>query len=329
MREFEYAQPLVEEEVVGLLAPPRGSAEVLAGGTDLIGLMKEMIVAPARLVDITSVESLRGIQADSQGLRLGAVTSLEDLFDAPALDAYPAVKQAIAGISSIQWRSQGTLGGELCQRPRCWYFRNGHGLLADGGRMVEQGDNRFHAILGNTGPAKFVSPSRLAPALLAYDAQARLLGPQPDEETRLPLEFFYRIPRSDHQRENVLKSGQFLTHVFLPPAPGAVSATYEVRQGAGPDDPLASAAVVLHLDRGYVVQAKVVLGQVAPIPWVSAEAAEALVGQRVSQATAHRAAEAALAGATPLSKNAYKVQLAQVAVERAVLRAAGLATGGF
>jgi xanthine dehydrogenase YagS FAD-binding subunit len=220
MKDFEYAAPREEADVVGLLAPEWAGSEVLAGGTDLIGLMRKMIVTPERVVNIMEVASFRGIERDSTGVSIGAVTTLDDVLASPDLDDYPAIKQAIQGIASPQLQSQGTIGGELCQRPRCWYFRDGHGLLAARGRKVTQGDNRYHAIFGNAGPAKFVSASRIAPALVALGARLRIVGPAPTDEALLPVEFFYRTPRDENQRENVLLPNQVVTHIHLPPADG-------------------------------------------------------------------------------------------------------------
>jgi xanthine dehydrogenase YagS FAD-binding subunit len=224
---------------------------------------------------------------------------------------------------------QGTIGGELCRRPDCWYYRNGYGLLAKNGRMVSEGRNRYHAILGNNGPARFVHPSRIAPALVALGARVRVIGPGAQDESFLPLEFFYRTPKDDQQRETVLEPNQLLTHILLSPADGRASATYEVRHGEGPDAPLAAAAAALRLSGGIVQEANIVLGHVAPTPWVSPEAARAILGHPVTPETAERAGDAAVARATPLSENGYKVQLARVAVKRAILLAAGLETGGF
>lgn len=329
MKPFTYAAPRDEADVVGLLAPRWGSTEILAGGTDLVGLMRKMIVTPERVVNVMEVPSLRGIAADSLGVTIGAATTLDELLDSPDLDAYAAIKDAIRGINSMQLQAQGTLGGELCQRPRCWFFRNGFGLLARDGAMIAAGDNRYHAIFDNAGPAKFVSPSRIAPALIALGARLRIVGPGSDDETLLPVEFFYRTPRSESEREYVLEPNQLVAQIQLPPADGAASATYEVRHGEGPDYPLAAAAARLNIDDGVVRDAAIVLGHVAPTPRVVHEAARSLAGQPVTRDTARRAAELAVAGATPLTCNAYKVQLARVSVERAILKAAGQPTGGF
>jgi xanthine dehydrogenase YagS FAD-binding subunit len=332
MKAFDYAAPEHEAGVLELLSPTPGETEILAGGTDLVGLMKKLIVNPDRVVNIMEVPSLRGISADSAGVTIGATTRLDDLMEAPELDDYPAIKQSIRGINSPQLQQQGTLGGELCQRPRCWYFRNGHGLLANAGRMVMSGENQYHAIFGNAGPAKFVHASRLAPALIALGAQVRIVGPGPDDESLLPLEFFFQAPRHEGQREHILEPNQLLTHIHVPRSadtPAASNATYEVRHGEGPDYPLAAAAAALWIAGGRVAAAKIVLGHVAPTPWISQAAIDALVGNPVNHETARAAGEAAVAEATPLSENEYKVQLARVAVGRAILLAAGLETGGF
>ena len=165
MKAFEYASPETEQEAVELLAGPRGQVEVLAGGTDLVGLMKKMIVTPKRVVSLQRVESLKQIDGDSQGVRIGDGDTRR-LARSSAVEGLSRIEQATRAIGSLQLQSQGTIGGELCQRPRCWYFRNARGLLAQGGNAAAEGDNRFHAIFGNSGAAKFVSPSRFAPALV-------------------------------------------------------------------------------------------------------------------------------------------------------------------
>lgn len=330
MKNFEYAAPSTETEVLGLLSDEPGRTELLAGGTDLVGLLKKMVLMPDRVVNIMEVPTLRQIERHGDGsLWIGSCVTLDDLLDTHYLGDYPAVEQAIRGINSMQLQAQGTIGGEICQRARCWFFRNGYGLLADDGASVAEGDNRHHAIFGNSGPAKFLSGSRIAPALLALGAVMRIVGPGEQDEVLLPADALFRTPRHAGQRETVLEPRQLLTHIVLPPATGEQSATYEVRHSEGPDYPLAAAAACLRLEGGAVSHAKVVLGQVAPVPWVAPEAAQALIGQHVTPEVARSAGQAAVARATPLSGNEYKVHLAKVAVERSVLLAAGLETGGF
>jgi len=221
MKPFEYASPETEREALEFLSPEPGKTAVLAGGTDLIGLMSRLIVQPERVVSLAGIPSLRAIEVDARGLSIGSMMSLEDVAEHPATAAYPALRQAIGEISSQQLQSQGTLGGELCQRPRCWYFRSGEGLLAREGRSVVEGDNRYHAIFGNSGPAKFVCPSRLAPALIALGAAVRVIGPDVDNETIMPLEAFFRTPEDEHDREHAISNGieahdRHLAHAGVP-----------------------------------------------------------------------------------------------------------------
>lgn len=329
MKNFEYAQPRTEAEAVALLSDKDKCTAVLAGGTDLVGLMKRLVVTPDRVVNICEISSLQEMRLDDKhNLWIGAAVHLDQFFDDPRSDVFPSVKQVIQGISSVQLQAQGTLVGELLRRPKCWYFRDGHGLLAEQGRMVVEGDNRYHAILGNRGAAKFVNASRLAPALICLEAMVRIVGPQESEEF-IPLEDLYQIPQTKDEQENVLKPGQLVTHVILPPAQGSLSAAYEVRHGEGPDQPLASAAVALQVNLGVVHNARIVLGQVAPVPWSAVDASRALQGRRITEESAAQAGFEAVAGALALSHNEYKIQLAQVAVKRAILRAAGLETGGL
>jgi xanthine dehydrogenase YagS FAD-binding subunit len=324
MRPFEYASPTTKEQAVGLLGTTWGQAEVLAGGTDLLALMKDDVVHPKRLVNIKQIAEMTGVKPTPQGLRIGALTTLGELADnVKVVKDYPALAEALNDAASPQIRNMATLGGNLCQRPRCWYFRGGFGLLAkseSGKDLVSDGENRYHAILGNDGPAKFVSPSTIVPVLLAYSASIRLIGPKGSRE--LPLEQFYVIPKTETEREHDLKPNEILAEVILPSSHAMKVAHYEIRQKQAFDWPLAVAAVSLTMNGSSVQSARVVIGYVAPIPWRSAEAERALVGKSLSEDAAKAAAEAALQNATPLSHNAYKVQLAKVAVKRAILKAA-------
>lgn len=323
MQAFEYANPKTTAEAIKLLGTDRGSAEVLAGGTDLISLMKDYLVTPKRVVSLKQVKELRGITFKPTGLRIGATATVQELIDSPDVKHnYPALAEAAEGIHSQQIRAMGTVGGGLLQRPRCWYYRAGYGLLAqyNGKSLVPEGDNRYHAILGNAGPAYFVSPSSLAPILVALGAKVKIAGA--DGEREIDLDKLFVTPSGPDDREHALKPGEILTEINVPHHAAAKSAVYEVRQKEALDWPLAIAAVVLHLDGKTVKGARVVLGHVAPVPWPSPEAEEALTGKTVSEDVADAAGKAATAKATPLSRNAYKVQLARVAVKRAVLAAA-------
>lgn len=324
MRPFEYVSPNNTKQAVSLLGATWGQSEILAGGTDLLALMKDDVVAPKRLVNIKDIADLRGVSSGAQGLRIGALTTLGELSEDGAVkEKYPALADALTEAASQQIRNMATIGGNLCQRPRCWYFRNGLGLLPkdeNGKELVSVGENRYHAILGNSGPAKFVSPSTVVPILIAYGAKLHLEGPKGKRE--LPLEKFFLIPKAEAEREHDLRPNEVLTEIVLPAATDVKAAHYEIRQKEVFDWPLAVAGVALKMQGSNVQSARVVLGYVAPVPWPSLEADHALVGKPVNKDTAQQAAAAALAKASPLKQNAYKVQLAKVAVKRAILKAA-------
>lgn len=323
MRPFEYARPTTEAEAVEMLQAHDGNTALLAGGTDLISLMQADLVRPERVVDIKNVESFQGISNVEGGLLIGTLATLEELSDNPLVAGHRGLLDAIRGIRAIQIQSSGTLGGDLCHLPNCWYFRNGYGLLGRDGResLPETGDNRYHAVLGNRGSAKFVSATRLAPVLIAFGARVRIVGPQPGQEEWIALEQFYQSPRTERQGVTVLRPGQLLTHVWVPSAAGLASATYDVQQLQGLDWPLAAAACCLQLEGGIVQHARVVLGHLAPTPWVAEAAGRSLIGASITEATAQAAAEQALSDASPLSMNGYKVQLGVTAVKRALLKA--------
>jgi xanthine dehydrogenase YagS FAD-binding subunit len=325
MNAFEYASPTTKEQAVKLLGNSWGEAEVLAGGTDILSLMKDRIVEPKRLVNIKSIKELGGISWSAKsGLRIGALVTLQELLDNPQVRReYRALTEAAEGITSPQIRNMGTVGGELCQRPRCWYYRAGFGLLAtqeNGEALVPKGDNRYHAILGNNGSALFVNPSSLAPALIAMNAKVRIFGAKGQRD--VALEGFYVAPSSSSQREYALQSNEFITEIIVPAMAGAKSATYEVRQREALDWPLTTASVVLTMSGKAVKAARIVLGHVAPTPYRSMEAEGVLAGKVISEEVAEAAGKAAVENAKALSKNGYKIQLAKVSVKRAILAAA-------
>ncbi len=323
MEAFEYASPKTVADAVRLLGSSWGEIEVLAGGTDLISAMKDRITTPKRVVSLKKVKGLNHIEFSSRsGLRLGALATIRQLLDDQhARQHYPAVVEAADGVRGEQMRHMGTLGGELLQRPRDWYFRNGYGLLAQyqDKPLIPNGQNYYDAILGNSGPAYFVNPSSLAPILIALDAKVRLHGPGGEREVELSK--FYVSPTTEAEREYVIKPNEILTEIVIPPSHGAKTATYEIREKEGLDWPLAAAAVVLNMDGSTVKSARVVLGHVAPVPWPSPEAEQALQGKTISEEVADEAGKAAVSKATPLSQNGYKVQLTRIAVKRALLRA--------
>jgi len=320
MQSFEFANPTTMKEAVALLGTEWGQADVLAGGTDLLSLMKEHLHEPKRVVNIKNIKELGGIRKTAAGLRIGALVTMDELArNADVRTTFPSLTDAAAGIPSPQILHMGTVGGDLCQRPRCWYYRQGMGLLAmhEGKSLIPEGENRYHSIFGE-GPAYFVSASSLGPALISLGAKVKLVSAKGTRE--LPAAKFFVTPSSEHEREIALQPNEILTEILIP-AGTVRTATYEVRQKEALDWPLATASVALTMSGNVVTTASIVLGHVAPTPWQSTAAAEALQGKAVTEATAEAAGKAAVAGAKPLSQNSYKVALAKVSVKRALLNA--------
>lgn len=321
MKAFAYVHAATDREAVAALGTERGRALPMAGGVDLLALMKDAIAQPDRVVDVKGLD--QSIAGAGDGLRIGAAVTLVDLAEHAAVrKLYPALASAVDDIGTPQIRSIGTLGGNLMQRPRCWYFRNEEfNCLKKGGPRcyAVEGENQYHAIFGD-GPCHIVHPSSLAVPIVAYAGRVRILGPAGARE--IDLAELFQMPSANLYGETVLQPNEILTHVILPP-PGQRSATYNVRLRRSHDWPLAMASVNLVMSGSVVKAARVVMGAVAPVPWRVPAAERVLVGKAVTEATATEAAAAALAGARPLSGNAYKVQIARTAVKRAILRAAG------
>jgi xanthine dehydrogenase YagS FAD-binding subunit len=326
VKAFAYVNPASEKDAVGALSSQFEKAVPIGGGQDLLARMKDYVTQPDRLVNVkgaleSAVTPLNG------GLRIGAAMKLVDLAEHPEVARmYPAISAAAIEVGTPQIRNQGTVGGNLNQRPRCWYFRNEEFVcLKKGGDTCFSitGENQFHAILGG-GPSFIVHPSSLAVPSIAYNATFRLFGPK--GERRVPASEYFTPPTKNVRTENVLAPDELLTHVILPPPADVKSGHYEVRYKASHDWPIAFATVLLDFEGSTVRTARVVMGAVAPIPWRSQAAEAALAGKSITEATAAAAADAALRDAHPLRQNAYKIDVAKVAVKRAILRAAGIAT---
>jgi xanthine dehydrogenase YagS FAD-binding subunit len=324
VKPFEYVSVKSPADASRALGTERDQAKILAGGTDLLGEMKDYIVSPSRLVNIKTVPGLDKIEWDEKkGLRIGALVTLARLLEDKNVRArYAVLTDAIALSAMPQIRNTATIGGNLCQRPRCWYYRDEHVLcLKKGGAKcyAVEGENQYHAILGG-GPCYIVHPSDPAPALVALGARVVISGggAAAGKSREVPLEEFFVLPAQNVRRENILAQDEMITHVLVPPpAAGTKSAYVKERERDSYDWALASAAVVVTPDAaGTVKAARIVLGGVAPVPWRAAAAEKAIVGQRLTPAALDRAARAALAEARPLEKNAYKVPLAEAVLRR-------------
>lgn len=322
MKAFEFASPTTIADALKALGG-QDDAVPMGGGTDLLGRMKEYVSSPSRVVYLREVPELIGIREEGGGLTLGASTRLATILDHPTIaKAYPALHYVTGEIGTPQIRNMATLGGNLLQRPRDWYFRNGFGLPAikDGKNLLREGDNRYASIFLTDGEALHHSPSSLAVALIALGAKATIVGPE--GERTIVVEDLYRVPRKPSESEHTLKAGEILARVSIPRAQGK-NASYGVRYKAAHDWPLVSCSVACETDGEKVRSARVVLYGVAPIPWRSKAAEDAIAGKAISAETAAAAGEAATKGAKPLAHNRYKVTLTRTAVKRALLSAIG------
>lgn len=326
MKAFEYVNPTDARDAVSVLTKSGGNSKVLAGGIDLLGEMKDYIRTPDVVVNLKSIPGLKSISVTANGLDIGALVTLADIADHPVIrQKYSALAESAHVVGTPQIRNVGTIGGNLCQRPRCWYYRDEEVIcLKKGGTTcyAKEGENQYHAILGG-GPSYIVHPSDCAPALIALGASVTIHGPK--GSSVVPLEQFFILPAQNVFAENVLKFNEIVTAIHVPtPAAGTKSHYMKIRQKESFDWALSGAAVMLHLSGGVVSDARVVLSGVAPIPWRSKEAEAALKGHAVNEAVADRAGAAAVAHAKPLGKNAYKVPLTHNTVKLAVLHAAGM-----
>ena len=321
MKAFTYVNAANEKDAVAALGAERNRILPMAGGMDLLGLMKDYIVSPERVVSIKGLDQT--ITAADAGIRIGAATKIVDLAEhALVRKLYPALVTAAESVGTPQIRNMGTVGGNIMQRPRCWYFRNEEfNCLKKGGSrcFAVEGENQFHAIFGD-GPCHIVHPSSLAVPVIAYGGKFRVAGPNGSRD--IDAGEFFQMPNTNLYGESVLQPNEIVTHVILP-APGQRSAAYEVRFKQSHDWPLAAATVNLVMGGQTVKSARIVLGAVAPVPWRVQAAERVLAGKTINEAVALEAANAAVAGAKPMSGNAYKIQIARTAVKRAILKAAG------
>jgi len=306
----------VEEAVVQLT---NGSV-IHAGGTDLLGCLRDGVFTAEKLVSIQALNELRGVKALNGGLRIGALTTLSEVAEHPLVSGrYAALAQGAGAAASPQLRNQGTIGGNLCQRPRCWYFRGDFHCLRKGGETcyAVNGENEFHCILGGSG-CYIVHPSDTAPALIALEAQAHIVGPS--GKRTVPLESFFVLPSQDVTRETVLRPGEIVTEIVLPSLRDVRSSYRKVRARGAWDFALSGVALGLRLSSDRFVEwARVVLADVAPIPWRALDAEKALIGRRLEVTVIAEAAAACVKGAEPLSQNAYKIDMVQGVVEESLL----------
>lgn len=320
MNSFEYSNATTVEDALSQLGAGRA---VKAGGVDLLDLMKEGLVSPKRVINISNIPGLGEISVQPSGARIGPLVTLAQLSEHRDLRAgYRALADAALGAATPQIRNMASAGGNLLQRPRCWYFRQEqfHCLRKGGSECFAlDGENQYHAIFDNE-LCPIVHPSALATALVAFDATLEIAGKKGTRE--VPIANFFVGPEQDVRRENVLGAAELVTGISIPSAPGLRSAYHKQKEKESFDWPIAEVAVVLHMDNGVARNVSVVLGAAAPVPLRSAEAERELTGKRIDEAVARRAAKAAMATASPLAKNGYKLPVFETVIRRTILEAA-------
>ena len=329
MKAFEWNNPANVNEAVKMLAGSAGdideAARPIAGGQDLLTTMKDYTSRPVRLVNLKNISGLNSITLNARGLTIGALVTLTELEEhAGVRKSFPGLAEAAHSIATPQIRNLGTVGGNLCQRPRCWYFRLEEVIcLKKGGSecYAASGENKYNAIIGG-GPSYIVHPSDLAPMLVALGATVNVTGAA--GKRIVPLDKFFTLPSEGNiRRENVLKNDDIITHINVPASAVAVKSTYlKFKERDSLDFALASAAVALRVGPNETIrESRIVLGGVAPIPWRVPAAEKFLVGKKLTPEVLAETAKIALAEAKPLEKNAYKVPLAQTLVRRALAKA--------
>ena len=317
---FKLSQPETLEEAVSTLAGGSGRASALGGGSDLLDWMKSGLPAPEQLVALDRIKALRGIREEKRTLVIGAAARLAEIAAAEVvIEAAPALARAAAAVGSPQIRNVATLGGNLLQRPRCWYLRSNYPCLKNGGNRcyAATGQNHYHAILG-AGPSVIVHPSDCAVALSALGARVRIQGPGGKRE--LAIDDLYRLPADRLDLEHALEPGEILTDVVVPRARRRERSQFiKVRDRARFDFAVVSAAAWMRLDGLLCKEVRLCLGAVAPVPWRPATAEAYLTDRMINENVANEAARLALDAAVPLEHNSYKIPLARNLVRRLVL----------
>ena len=319
MPPFDYHRPTTLPGALERLA--REGARPLGGGTDLLVALEERIERASELVDLRGIAGAAEINVMADGgLRIGAAARLAAIARHEGVRTrFPVLAEACDAVGTVALRHMGTLGGNLCQRPRCWYFRGDFDCARKGGELcyAASGENTYHAIFGGSG-CYIVHPSDTASPLVALQATVRIAGPKGARS--LPVEKLFVLPAVDHTRETVLGPGEVITEILLPPPlPGGRGLYKKVRARGAWDFALGGVALALSVKDGKVATARVVLSGVAPVPWRVPEVEKLLVGRPLDAKLAAEAAELAVKGAEPMSGNDYKVPLVKGAVEEALL----------
>jgi xanthine dehydrogenase YagS FAD-binding subunit len=315
LNRFAYVRPKSLDEAIKHLSSD--GARVHAGGTDLLGCLRDHVFDVKKMVSLGSMKNLRGIKKSSGGaIRIGALTTITEVAEHPEIrKSYAALAQAASGVASPQLRNQGTLGGNICQKPRCWYYRGEFHCLRKGGEecFAVGGENAFHCIFGGES-CYIVHPSDMAPALAALGARVHIRGPR--GKRSVLLENFHVLPEEDYRKETVLEKDEVVTEIELPPSAEGLRSSYrKVRARRSWDFALAGVAMAVVFKKDQVANASVFLSGVAPIPWRSKEVEAVITGKRLDAEIITKAGEAAVQKARPMEQNAYKIPILRSVIE--------------
>lgn len=321
MKNFKLLQPQTIDQITSLAPEKSDKFYLLAGGTDLLGEIKNEIIEPEVIVDLKSIPRLSYIKKETDGVQIGAMTSLAELAENPLIkNDYPGLHEATNSVATSQLRNMGTVGGNLCQRPRCWYYRDPQiKCRKKGGTkcFAFKGKNKYHAILGG-GLCYIVHPSDLAPALIALGAEIFISSPKKDKT--IPLADFYTLPRVNVRKENILEQNEVLREIKIPLSKKGDKSTYhKLKERGSWDFAIVSAAVKGNISGGVFKDIRIVLGGVAPVPWRLEKAENIIMGKNVTEKLVRQAAREALIEARPLEENKYKNELVETVLYRAVL----------
>lgn len=322
MNNFTYIKPRNLEEAGKLTGANWTEALLYAGGTDMLGLMKDGIEKPAKLIDLKTLPGLdKIVYTPGKGLKIGALATITSIAEHETINQkYAVLAEAAKQVASPQLRNIGTIGGNLCQRPRCWYFRGDFHCLRKGGDVcyAVEGESKFHCIIGG-GPCFIIHPSDMAPALMALDASVTVISGK--KSRQIPLREFFVLPEKIVTRENILAPGDIITEISVPEAPTGLRSGYlKIKEREVWDFATVSAAAAIQVIEGKIVNARVVLGGVAPVPWLEKTLNQTLPGQSLDPQKIEQIAAEALKDAEPLDKNAYKIPLARNAIKQLLVR---------
>jgi len=321
MTNFKIAEPRTIEQVTSLTITKKDTYYLLAGGTDLLAEIKDEIIEPTVVVDLKSIPELSYIKKEKNEIRIGAMTSLTRLAEDTLIKSdYPALHEAANSVATPQLRNMGTVGGNLCQRPRCWFYRDPQVKCRKKGGsrcFAFRGKNKYHAIFGG-GLCYIVHPSDLAPALIALDAEVSISSPKGDKN--IPLENFYTLPKVNVRKENILEQNEVLREIRIPLTKKGEKSTYhKLKERGSWDFGIVSAGVKGAVSGGIFRDIKIVLGGVAPVPWRLTKAENTIKGKKVTEDLVREAAREALKEAKPLEENEYKKELVEAILHRAAL----------